>query len=165
MEPLSVPNHVVITPCRNEADFISQLIDSMVSQTILPSKWVIVLHNSTDSSVEIIESKCSNFKWIETIKVIDDSKRKRGAQIASLFNIGLQSCKNGWNFCSKIDADMILPENYFEEIFSEFHKSVKLGIASGSCIIDADGKSRLENPGMLAPVKASIRDPVRVLFA
>ena len=37
-----LPKYVLITPARNEEAFIEKTIQSVVSQTILPAKWVIV---------------------------------------------------------------------------------------------------------------------------
>ena len=35
------PTYVLVTPARNEAQFIELTIKSVVSQTVLPVKWVI----------------------------------------------------------------------------------------------------------------------------
>ena len=132
--------HVVVTPSRNESGFLPSLIESMISQTVLPSRWVIVVHNSSDSSQQILEEVCEIHDWISTILVDDDSPRKRGAQIARLVNEGISSIGTEWDYFSKIDADMVLPSDYFESIFSRFSDSKELGIASGSCFLFEKGK-------------------------
>ena len=137
-------SHVVVTPSRNESDLLPKLAYSMTSQTLIPSKWVIVAHNSGQSTREILEELCINNDWISCIYVDDSSQRKRGAQIARLVNRGLSSISLDWDFFSKIDADMVLPNDYFERIFSKFSNSKKLGIASGSCFLIEKGKKTLE---------------------
>ena len=57
--------YVVITPARNEEDFISMTIESMISQTIKPQKWVIVSDGSTDNTDEIVKTYISDNPWIE----------------------------------------------------------------------------------------------------
>ncbi|MCK4830926.1 glycosyltransferase family 2 protein, partial [bacterium] len=47
--------YVLITPARNEEDYIEKTIQSVISQTILPAKWVIVSDGSTDLTDEIVE--------------------------------------------------------------------------------------------------------------
>ena len=47
--------YVLITPARNEAAFIEGTIKSVVAQTILPVKWVIVSDGSTDGTDEIVK--------------------------------------------------------------------------------------------------------------
>ncbi len=133
-------SHIVVTPCRDESDFLPSIIDSMSRQTVIPTKWVIVSHNSGDKTNHILEEACANLGWIKVMEVNDDSPRRRGAQIAKLVNKGLDSTDFEWDYFSKIDSDMILPSDYFEKIFDEFHNSEDLGIASGSCYIVNRGR-------------------------
>ena len=35
-------SYILITPAKNEAAFIEETISSVINQTILPKKWVIV---------------------------------------------------------------------------------------------------------------------------
>ena len=132
--------HVVVTPSRDEADFLPSLIQSMVSQTITPLQWVIMVHNSEDESLEIISEAARKNNWISAMVVGDDTRRKRGSQIAKIVNTGFESIESDWDFISKIDADMVLPSDYFERIFFNFASSEKLGIASGSCYLIEAGR-------------------------
>lgn len=127
--------HVVVTPSRDESVFLPQLVDSMVKQSITPSEWIIVSHNSDKSSSDYFEEICEKHDWITIRSIEDTSQRKRGEQIAKLVNQGLSSSTIDWDFFSKIDADMVLPEDYFEKIFTNFDASPQLGIASGSCYL------------------------------
>jgi len=34
--------YVLISPCRDEADYMRQTLDSVSAQSIVPQKWVIV---------------------------------------------------------------------------------------------------------------------------
>ena len=133
-------SHVVVTPSRGESNFLPDLIDSMTKQTLTPTNWVIVIHNSGQQSLDLLNEACNEHNWISTISINDGSQRKRGGQIAKLVNRGLSTIKSDWNFFSKIDADMILPEDYFECIFAEFGDSEKLGITSGTCYLMERGK-------------------------
>ena len=137
--------HIVITPSRNESIFLEELADSMISQTCRPYKWVIVDHNSTDNTREKIDPIVEKNEWISIITVSDESRRKRGGQIARLFNAGLSSIKEqDWHFCSKIDADMVLPKDYFRSIMNKFSENPNLGIASGSCYLMFGSKRKNE---------------------
>ena len=137
--------HVVITPSRNEAIFLKELADSMISQTCRPCKWVIVDHNSTDDTRDIIDPLLEKYEWISSVRVSDESQRKRGGQIARLFNVGLSSInEQDWHFCSKIDADMVLPSDYFSSIMKKFSENTNLGIASGSCFLMRGSKRKTE---------------------
>jgi len=137
-------SHIVVTPSRNESSFLPELISSMVRQTITPTAWVIVDHNSNDSSKEIIHEAMVRFDWIHYLYIENESQRRRGAQIAGLFNSGLSEMGYNWDFYSKIDADMILPNDYFEKIFERFSENSRLGIASGSCFVLKGGRKKIE---------------------
>jgi len=138
-------SHVVVTPSRNEANFLTDLAESIVNQSLLPARWVIVDHNSSDETRKILSEYKLKYDWISVVTVSDDNKRKRGSQIAKLFNLGISSSGEKWSFCSKIDADMILPPNYFEDILSKFDGNNQLGIASGTCYVIHRNKKKIEH--------------------
>lgn len=138
-------SHLVVTPNRDEEKFLPKLISSMCDQTITPTSWIIVDDNSTDSSAEIIQEAMKKYDWIEYIRIDNDSKRRRGSHIADLVNRGISQSNIDWDFFSKIDADMILPSDYFEKIFLQFSENPLLGIASGSCHIIKQGKKYSEH--------------------
>ena len=104
-----------------------------------PLEWIIVDDCSTDGSVKVIEEAMCRFEWIKLVRVDEGSDWERGMKIARLVNIGLKSSNIDWAFFSKIDADIVLPENYFEEIFKEFEDD-RLGIGSGNCFVKKSGK-------------------------
>ena len=60
--------YVLITPAKNEKRFIAKTLDSMVGQTLLPERWVIVDDGSTDNTAEIVESYARRYPWIELIR-------------------------------------------------------------------------------------------------
>ena len=132
--------HVVITPIRDEESFLPSLFQSMIHQTVRPSNWVLVDDFSTDASVELIESEMEIHEWITLVRNHDSGPRRRGSRIASIFNLGIEHCGEDWEYVSKIDGDMILPNDYFENIFGEFEADRKLGIASGNCLISGTNK-------------------------
>ena len=48
--------YVLVTPARNEASLIEKTIESVIHQTVLPLKWVIVDDGSTDNTAEIVSA-------------------------------------------------------------------------------------------------------------
>ena len=47
-------SYVLISPCRNEADYMRRTLDSVVAQTLTPTLWVIVDDGSTDETPQIL---------------------------------------------------------------------------------------------------------------
>ena len=137
-------NHVVITPCRDEIEFLPDFATSVINQTILPLKWVIVSDNSETETNQFLTKISIEHDWITVLNIDDGKKRKRGKHIAKLVNFGISSIRTEWDFLSKIDSDMVLPSDYFERLFVNFMNSEKLGIASGNCFIHEKGKKKRE---------------------
>ena len=137
--------HVVVTPVKNELEFLPNSIDSMVNQTVRPDEWILVDDSSEDGSREVMEEAANKYGWIKLECSALSNERSRGANISRLFTLGLSASDFEWDFCSKIDADIILPLNYFEKILREFAADDKLGIASGNCYVQSNkGKRKIE---------------------
>ena len=128
-------DHIVITPVKDEGEILQRVIDSMAGQSILPSAWIFVDDCSTDCTVEIIDRAKTRHEWIQLVNLNEETERQRGAKISKMFNLGLEQYQKDWDYCSKIDADIVLPEDYFERIFDKFDLDPNLGIASGNCFL------------------------------
>ena len=48
-------SYLLISPCRNEADFMVNTLESVVNQSVPPAKWIIVDDGSTDATPEILQ--------------------------------------------------------------------------------------------------------------
>jgi len=46
--------YVIITPARNEGQYLQKTIDSVAAQTVRPQKWIIVNDGSTDQTPLLI---------------------------------------------------------------------------------------------------------------
>lgn len=129
--------YIVVTACKNEEENLPNLIESMVSQTIISVLWVIVDDGSTDKTPEIIKEAGEKYNWIQSIRFGIDS-RDIGLHLSSVlkkgFDFAIKFCmKNGidYGYLSNIDGDIILEPAFFENLITEFEKDSKLGIASG----------------------------------
>lgn len=124
-------SYVLITPARNEADHIEKTLDSVVKQTILPKKWVIVSDGSTDKTDEIVNKYVSKYNFIELIRKENDENRNFGSK-ARAISIAYNVLKElDFGFIGNLDADVSFDANYYEKILSEFDTNPRLGIAGG----------------------------------
>ncbi len=73
--------YVLITPARNEADFIEKTIQSVVAQTVLPLRWIIVSDGSTDGTDEIVEKYLPGRPWLELVTLPPRSERNFAAKV------------------------------------------------------------------------------------
>ncbi len=133
---------LVITPAKNEAEYIRNTIKSMVSQKLKPVQWIIVNDGSTDDMAEIIESYTAQYPWIKLVnKQSEKEKRTGGSKVVRAFYHGYSLFKNvEHDVVVKLDADLTLPENYFSEISKAFESNKKLGLCGGYCMIEQNGE-------------------------
>jgi len=135
---------VVITPARNEEHFIEATIQSVESQSVQPDAFVIVDDGSTDSTPQIVKK----YPWIHLIQRQDRGYRHRGSGVAAAVNQGLVFANQlvpDWQFLCKLDADIVLPSDYFEKILSllSLPQYRSVGIISG--VVKGE-KTNLEHP-------------------
>jgi hypothetical protein len=121
--------YVLISPSRNEARFIEETLKSVVAQTILPLKWVIVNDGSTDATGEIAAKYAAEHSWIEVINRPVRKERHFAAKVDA-FNAGLERVTQlPYDIIGNLDADVSLDADHFEFLLSKFAQDPRLGVA------------------------------------
>jgi len=140
--------YVVITPVRDEEKHVECVLESMVSQTVLPAKWVIVDDGSSDKTFELVERYAESRSWIHIVRRLNRGTRKSGAGVIEAFYDGYKQIENDdWDFIVKLDGDLTFSSNYFEKCFEHFGNQPALGIGGGEIYHEFDGTEKLEaNP-------------------
>jgi biofilm PGA synthesis N-glycosyltransferase PgaC len=124
-----LPRYALITPSRNEEAFIEKTIQSVINQTILPVKWVIVNDGSTDSTGVIAERYAVQHEWIEVVNRPVRQERNFAAKVHS-FNAGLEKLKNvEYEIIANLDSDVLLDPDHFEFLLNKFKQDPRLGVA------------------------------------
>lgn len=125
----NVPSYVLITPARNEALFIEQTICSVVAQTVLPIKWVIVSDGSTDGTDDIVRKYVREYKWIELVRTPERRERHFAAKVHA-FNAGYARVKDlEYEIIGNLDADVSFDDkDYFAFLMSKFAEDRGLGV-------------------------------------
>jgi len=137
--------YVIISPVRNEEDYIKLTLDSVVNQSVIPTEWIIVDDGSTDSTEEIIKEYQTKYNWITLLKLKDRGFYFPGTGVVNVFNKGFEQIKTkDWQYVVKLDCDLKFEGNYFESVFNKFEQNPKLGIASGCTYLPLNGKWVLE---------------------
>lgn len=139
--------YYIIIPAHNEEAFIAKTLDSILHQTKKPKQVVIVNDNSTDTTASIINSYAKKYPIFKIVNTTSSTKHMPGSKVVNAFNKGLAVIDSKYDFIVKLDADIILPNNYFEEIASIFMSNQKIGIAGGFAYEeDKDGNWILNHP-------------------
>ncbi|MGH9717535.1 MAG: glycosyltransferase [Candidatus Acidiferrales bacterium] len=123
--------YVLMTAAYNEEENIGKTIESVLAQTRLPERWVIVSDGSSDATDEIIHeyAKCNDF--IGFVRMTRDPGRSFGAKVIALRSASKMLEGTGFDFIGNLDADITLDPNYFESLLDRFDRNPTLGLAGG----------------------------------
>jgi glycosyltransferase involved in cell wall biosynthesis len=121
--------YVLITPARNEEGFITQTLDSVVAQTLLPERWVIVDDGSTDCTAEIAAQYARKHPWIHLVRRPQHLDRNFAGKVHA-FNAGLEQVQAvDFEVVGNLDADLSFEPDYLEFLMRKFSQDPKLGVA------------------------------------
>lgn len=138
-------NYYIVIPTHNEEKNIAQTLNSIIEQTVLPKKVVVVNDNSTDKTLEIVLEFSKKYSWISLITVTSDAKHLPGSKVIEAFQKGFETLDDKYDIIVKADGDLIFPTNYFETIISHFQSDDKIGMAGGFAYIEKKSEWVLEN--------------------
>ena len=137
--------YYLIIPAHNEAEYIGLTLDSLLSQSVLPSKVVVVNDNSTDQTADIVTRYCKLNPVISLINTTSETAHLPGSKVVNAFLKGFETVDNDFDIIVKLDADLILPPHYFETILNIFKTDAAIGMAGGFAYIEKNGRWVLEN--------------------
>ncbi len=124
-----IPTFVLITPARNEAQFIELTLQSMVAQTLRPLKWVIVSDGSTDGTDEIVRKYLAGNPWIELLRMPERSERHFAGKVHA-FNAGYARVKDqDFDVVGNLDADVSFEPDHFAFLIGKMGEAARLGVA------------------------------------
>jgi len=150
--------YLLVTPCRDEEEYLQITIDSIGSQTTLPACWVIVDDGSTDRTPEILKEACEKYPFIKVVQRADRGERAVGPGVIQAFNDGIDSIDlNEFEYLCKLDSDLGIPDSYFENMMIEMEKDPLLGNISGKTYIKVQGdrwvSERMGDENAIGPAK------------
>jgi biofilm PGA synthesis N-glycosyltransferase PgaC len=138
--------YVLVTPARNEREFIELTIKSIISQTVKPRLWVIVSDRSDDGTDEIVSGYAKSNSFIRLVRNDKPSERNAAAKVQAI-NIGISALGNTeYAYLGNLDADVSFGEAYFETLLRHFESDKKLGIIGGRIFqLDRKGNALEQN--------------------
>ncbi len=137
--------YYIVIPSYNEEALIGLTLQSLISQTVLPSKIVVVNDNSTDRTAEVVLEFAKNNPYISLINKSSENIHLPGSKVIQAFEKGFETLDDNYDLIVKIDADLIFPTNYFETIIKHFQSDERIGMVGGFCYIEKNGEWILEN--------------------
>jgi biofilm PGA synthesis N-glycosyltransferase PgaC len=138
--------YVLISPCRNEASYMRETLESVLAQSVRPVKWVIVDDGSTDETPVILREYASRHEWIKIITRQDRGRRAVGGGVIEAFYVGYETINvDDYDYLCKLDLDLRLPARYFESLMARMIVNSRIATCSGKAYLERDG--RLVNEG------------------
>jgi len=141
-------SYLLISPCRDEAEFMRQTLDTVVNQTEIPAKWVIVDDGSTDDTPRILAEYARKHPWITVVTRQNRGRRAVGPGVIEAFYAGYETINPAeYEFVCKLDLDLNLPARYFSILMDRMQANPKLATCSGKAYIYQGGKLVNEGHG------------------
>ena len=128
---MSTSAYALVTPAKNEEGYLERTIQSVLSQTVRPLKWVIVDDGSSDHTAEIAGAYASRYPWITLVRRVRGLSRDFASK-ANSFATGYMQLKDiAYEYLGNLDADISFAPDYYEHLFDFFEHDIGLGIAGG----------------------------------
>jgi poly-beta-1,6-N-acetyl-D-glucosamine synthase len=121
--------YILITPARNEGQFIELTLKSMVQQTFRPLRWVVVSDGSTDGTDDIVRKYAANNLWIDLVRMPERAERHFAGKVHA-FNAGYERVKDlDFDIVGNLDADVSFEADHFEFLIGKMSENPGLGLA------------------------------------
>lgn len=121
--------YIAITIAYNEEKYIEKTIQSVLNQKVKPALYIVVDDGSSDQTPFIIS------KYPVYYMRIDEPKYYLGSMnMHRALTRGIQQATDlvlDWDYLLKIDADSVIPDNYFQTLHEKMQDHPNLGICSG----------------------------------
>jgi poly-beta-1,6-N-acetyl-D-glucosamine synthase len=132
----------------NEERFLPGLLKSIVSQTRLPDRLLLVDDGSDDASMAIAQAFSGGHAFAE---VLQRPRREHArdrladAHVLRAFQWAVAELGGCYNVVAKLDADLVLTPVFFERVMCALEADAKLGITGTSLRVPAaDGTWKRE---------------------
>lgn len=129
---LPARRYALLTPCRDEEDYMRRTLDSVVAQHETPTLWLIIDDGSTDATPQILAEYAARHDWIRVVSKPDRGRRAVGPGVIEAFYFGLDTIDiDSFDFICKLDLDLDLPPTYFAGLMDRMQANPRIGSCSG----------------------------------
>jgi glycosyltransferase involved in cell wall biosynthesis len=149
--------YVLVTAAYNEEAYIKKALQSVVTQSLLPTKWIIVSDGSTDRTDEIVRTYADRYEFIKLHRITERHDRNFAAQVHAI-NLGFAQLRGiDYDYIGNLDADISLECTYFARLLQRFEMDPHLGLAGGSIYEESHGKFRYRKNNNLRSVAHGVQ--------
>ena len=134
--------YVLMTAAYNEEAHIERTITSVLSQSVLPERWVIASDGSSDGTDSIVQKYAQRHDFIRFLRVTRDPGHSFRSKVLALHQAIPLLAGAAYGFIGNLDGDVSVEPSYFEDLLASFAGDTELGIASGFVCEESDGQFR-----------------------
>jgi poly-beta-1,6-N-acetyl-D-glucosamine synthase len=138
-------NYILITSARNEEKFIECTIRSVVAQTQLPKRWIVLDDGSTDGTAAIVERYLKSYPWIELIRRPNRSDRSFAGKAEAVNAAFAQVNDLEFEVVGNLDADVSFEPDYMAFVLGKLAADPELGVAGTPFIENGEYDSRRDS--------------------
>ena len=129
-----------MTAAFNEEAHIENTIKSVLCQTLLPNRWIIVSDGSTDRTDEIVRQYVEKYDFIRFLRVTRPPGHSFRSKVVA-WRAGAKLLDDAtFDFIGNLDADVTVGNSYFEDLIAIFGSRPKLGLAGGFVCEEFNGQ-------------------------
>lgn len=130
--PRSSRRYLLISPCRDEEEYVRRTLESVASQSVKPHLWIIVDDGSSDGTPAILEEYARRLPFLRIVRNTDRGRRQVGPGVIEAFYRGLDGIDlSTFDYVCKLDVDLDLPPTYFEKLMQRMEENPRIGTTSG----------------------------------
>lgn len=133
-------SYVLITAAKNEERCIEHCIQSLLRQSILPLRWIIVSDGSTDKTDAIVKKYEEQYDFLTLVRRENQNGYKGFASKVMALKVGFEHLDTiDYDFIGHLDADITFPGDYYGSILKKFDENKKLGLTGGFLLEPSNG--------------------------
>jgi biofilm PGA synthesis N-glycosyltransferase PgaC len=120
--------YVLITAARNEEAFIENTIRSVVAQTALPARWMIVSDGSTDQTDDIVKKYAAQNDWIQLLRMPEHREYQFAAKVHCIRAAWEKLKALPFDVIGNLDADITFEADYMAFLLDKLAGDARLGV-------------------------------------
>ncbi len=129
---VNLRRYLLVSPCRDEGQYLRHTLDSVAAQTVPPALWIVVDDGSTDDTPAILEEYAQRLPYLRVVRREDRGRRQVGPGVIEAFYAGLDTVRlEDFDYLCKLDMDLDLPVRYFELLMQRMEANPRIGTTSG----------------------------------
>ena len=95
-------NYYIVIPAHNEEAFIQRTLASIVAQTLLPKKVVVVNDASSDGTETIIDNFTKQYDFITKVNTNSTDEHLPGSKVINAFYKGFETLDSDFDIIVKL---------------------------------------------------------------